>query len=263
MVIQSNFLKKRGEKIWLEKNINKILSASFIFSLFGVSSYAGEVKSDNIPPVISYTTEQIGDREKLRVTLTASDESGIREFVDHKGNTIIGNTTTVEFDRRGDSTFTAIDNAGNRSEVTIDLSWVNPYMLGIESMKDYGSFYWSSSNLREWLNSSDANVKYTGNAPTDENTNGNGYADEYGFLNEFTDLEKEAIAITEHRVFVTKIHSSAIEGGVSEPPSLNHYGAVFLGSYPQVADNYNNTYYKSEKDKVFILNSSEVYLVYV
>ena len=137
----------------IKKNINKILSFSFMFSLLGISSYAKDVKTDNTPPVISYTEERIGDREALRVTVTATDESGIREFRDHNGNVIVGNTTTVEFNRRGNSTFTAIDNAGNRSEVTIDLGWVNPLDGFTSQIHKMGSSFWISSNLREWLNS--------------------------------------------------------------------------------------------------------------
>ena len=243
----------------IKKNINKILSFSFMFGLIGISSYAKDVKTDNTPPVISYTEEQIGDREALRVTVTATDESGIREFIDHKGNAIVGNTTTVEFNRRGNSTFTAIDNAGNRSEVTIDLSWVNPLDGFTSQIHERGSSFWISSNLREWLNSDKETVFYTSNPPTDENMSGNGYDSESGFLNEFTEEEKNAIAITERRVMLNQFFSKSIYGGNSNVYPPYNYGAGIVNNY---GDNYIKNYklyrYTASNDKVFLLNQTEI-----
>lgn len=235
----------------IKKNINKILSFSFMFSLLGISSYAKDVKTDNTPPVISYTEEQIGDREALRVTVTATDESGIREFRDHNGNVIVGNTTTVEFNRRGDSTFTAIDNAGNESSITIDLSWVNPYNSGTPGRIVEGGTYWTSSNIREWLNSDNLNVNYTSTHPS--------YKDEAGFLNSFSESEKNAIALTERRTWINgEYDSESKEGGTINSGHLNH-AVTFLSTFYDLAFNYKNYSYRKNVDKVFLLNPYECY----
>lgn len=93
---------------------------------------------------------------------------------------------------------------------------------------------WQSSNLREWLNSDKQNVDYTALPPS--------YKNEAGFLsiNNFTQEEKEAIAITRH-------------------------GAGWQYSISNV----NNTYYVSQRsvvhndyiynDKVFILHYTDLF----
>ena len=132
-------------------------------------------------------------------------------------------------------------------------------LQGALSRPERGSNYWSTSNLREWLNSSQQNVSYTNNPPTDENTNGKGYADEAGFLYEFTDYEKEQIAVTNHRVVVGPNDWVIKEGGDTPIPHLNVATPVFLANYEQVAFDYQKYYYKSDLDKVFLLNPYEMY----
>ena len=248
----------------IKKNINKILSFSFMFGLLGISSYAKDIKTDNTPPVISYTEEQIGDREALRVTVTATDESGIREFRDHNGNVIVGNTTTVEFNRRENSTFTAIDNAGNESNITVNLSWINPYTSYRKEVYPArvsgGASYWSSSNIREWLNSSSKIVSYTNNPPTDENTYNRGYANEPGFLNEFSKTEIDAIAVTERVVWLYKdIDPKPQVSGNGDPGHFNETMPITLSNNLNQVLNYKQYSHYVEKDKVYLASPFEIY----
>ena len=91
----------------------------------------------------------------------------------YNNNLINSNTITVEFNRRVNATFIAIDNNNNKSEISVDLNWINPYTSNVKSYNREidGSSYWSSSNIREWLNSNDEAVSYTSNPPSNIYTN--------------------------------------------------------------------------------------------
>ena len=54
----------------------------------------------------------------------------------------------------------------------------------------YGGSYWTTSNIREWLNSDKTTVGYTNNPPSLEYLGGNAYDKERGFLNNFSTKEK-------------------------------------------------------------------------
>lgn len=253
----------------LVKKIIKFTLPIFITSIYSTCSYGYQKSTDTTPPQITYTEERIGDRESLRVTVTATDESGIQEFRDPQGNTIIGDSITMEFNRRTDSTFIAIDNFGNQSELTIDLTWINPHTSNfinnkelplLKSRKNNSSTYWSSSNIREWLNSNEFTVNYTSNSPTNENTGGYGYNEESGFLSQFTKDEIDAIAITNHRVWLNdSLDKDAKIGGNGDAGHLNYTIPTTLSAFPHVAFNYKNYAYKEEKDKVYLLSPFEVY----
>lgn len=64
----------------------------------------------------------------------------------------------------------------------------------------YGSEIWKTSNLREWLNSDKTEVKYSTQPPVaDAVLNGaNAYADEPGFLTNFTKAERKNILPVSH-----------------------------------------------------------------
>ena len=63
-----------------------------------------------------------------------------------------------------------------------------------------GNSRWADSDLRTWLNSDRENVIYDGTGPVAAAMAAckNGYANEPGFLNGFTEQEREAIVPTEH-----------------------------------------------------------------
>lgn len=150
--------------------------------------------------------------------------------------------------------------------VFLGLNWIqtianpsNPVLQGPVGRVNTGSSYWSSSNLREWLNSADIQVDYTNNPPSDQYTNNRGYDEEAGFLNEFTKEEVEQIAITKHRTLLLSSDSSAKDGGTKSTPHANIYGPAFLANYASFAFSYQDWHYKSDLDKVFLLGPTEAY----
>ncbi|MGH2331141.1 DUF6273 domain-containing protein [Thermoanaerobacter mathranii] len=89
----------------------------------------------------------------------------------------------------------------------------NPVLPGSEYRVLYGSNYWQTSNLREWLNSADEKVNYTCQPPSTDKLGNNAYDTEPGFLSEFTEEERNAIAVTKHRVFISSPDASVKTGG--------------------------------------------------
>ena len=236
-----------------------ILSSNLIFQ-----SEASNISKnqEDTAPLITYTTEQIGDREKMRVTVSVQDRSGtgIKEFRDFNNNLISGNSYTFEINRRGNYVFTVTDNNNHTSSIKIDDLWINPIISEVNGRVLRGSGYWSSSNLREWLNSDKRNVGYTCNPPSEEFMGNKNYESEPGFLYEFTEDEKNAILVSERRVFLSSFDSKIKEGGTSNPQHLNTRGDSFLATMSSYAfDRYKNFNYKRELDKVFLLSPQELY----
>ena len=240
---------------------------------FDIDVFAKEVQSENrksqkqTGPLITYESQQIGDREKLKVTVRVEGRNGvgIKEFRDHKGKLINGNSYTFEITRRSDYTFTAIDNNNVESSVKIDDFWVNPYTSDKQDVSIYrsttGSTYWGSSNLREWLNSKDSIVNYTSNPPTNENTNGNGYDKEAGFLSEFTEEEYNAIAVVDRIVwcgiyFDPKANVSKYGGN---PGHFTETMPITLSNNLNQVLKYKEYSYSIERDKVYVPNAFEMY----
>ena len=251
------------------------MNKRLILSLLGMSLFSTinnnlilEAEADNISknqedlsPLITYTTEQIGDREKMRVTVTVEDRSGsgIKEFRDYNNKIINGNSYTFEINKRGDYRFSVIDNNNLKSAIQIDDLWINPYSSGVEGRKLHGSGYWSSSNLREWLNSDSLNVDYTSNPPSKEYID-YAYDKESGFLYQFTDEEKDAIAVTQRRVLLDAMDKKASDINFNNSLThINMYSPTFLANLKNYIFDYKNFGYKSELDKVFILNPTEIY----
>ena len=253
-------------------NQNKKIAIGLLFGVVGaVSFFSAESKYLNLDvfakeaqsrnsklqqqtgPLITYESEQVGDREKLKVTVKVEDRSGIgiKEFRDHTDKLINGNSYTFEITRRGNYIFTAVDNNNQKSSIKIDDFWVNPYTKGIQARLDYGSSYWSSSNMREWLNSDLVTPNYTGISYIDRDK---------GFLNEFTESEKDAIAITERRVLISSdMDFIAKEGGEGGAGHLNVYDtSAYLANYYDLL-NYKKYGYKKDLDKVFLLTPYEEY----
>ena len=131
--------------------------------------------------------------------------------------------------------------------------FANENLPRVEGSSKYGSVYWESSNLREWLNSAEDDVRYTSGSPS--------YKNEAGFLNQFTDKEIDAIAITEHREVLMGIYRSIAEYGRSGPTHANNYEPYLLmnDGLRNMAINNENYYYKACKDKVYLLGIPEAY----
>lgn len=119
-----------------------------------------------------------------------------------------------------------------------------------------GLGYWETSTIREWLNSEDEYVRYTQNRPSSEYVANNPYNKEAGFLTNFTDEEKEAIAITKRRVYT---NSDSVKENGNHALSLGDYSKSMNFSFNNFDINFNN--YKSyyTNDKVFLMSIFEYY----
>ncbi|MDO8685598.1 MAG: DUF6273 domain-containing protein, partial [Clostridiales bacterium] len=74
-------------------------------------------------------------------------------------------------------------------------------------VQKWGSNQWSNSNIREWLNSSSQTVSFTTQAPVKSAVEGgyNAYADEPGFLSNFTQSERGKIQAVSHEGVTDKV----------------------------------------------------------
>ncbi|WP_127837519.1 DUF6273 domain-containing protein [Clostridium prolinivorans] len=126
----------------------------------------------------------------------------------------------------------------------------NPYTTD-EARQKYGSNQWENSNIREWLNSSDAKVKYTTQPPTKAAVSQNAYDAEPGFLSNFTEAERNAIKPVTHKAILADIDKGKKTGG-SEKHIYNENMITSL-------ENYDVSYYKNVTDKVYLLDIKELY----
>ena len=122
------------------------------------------------------------------------------------------------------------------------------------SRKLWGSNYWKDSNIRQWLNSNEAKIKWLQNAPTKINLNDgyNAYAEEKGFLADgnFTAQERKFIKPVQRHVFLSEVDIKKVEGGSS------YY--LYDGHMQNIVQNYNSAYYHTVTDSVFFLNTKEL-----
>lgn len=135
----------------------------------------------------------------------------------------------------------------------------NDTLSGSSERTNGSASYWSSSNMREWLNATGDTVHYTNNPPTDALTNHQGYDQESGFLAEFTKEEIKQIAVTQHRVFVQEPDEIAKEGGDGTTGNTDNLGPTYLSNYQWMAFSAEDYGYKADYDKVFLLNPNEMY----
>lgn len=119
-----------------------------------------------------------------------------------------------------------------------------------------GLGYWETSTIREWLNSEDEYVRYTQNRPSSTYVSSNPYDKEAGFLTNFSDEEKEAIAVTKRRIYTN--NDSVKEKG-NQTLSLGDYSKSMNFSFNNFDTQFNN--YKSyyTNDKVFLMSIFEYY----
>lgn len=148
---------------------------------------------------------------------------------------------------------------GTNNWLKTNASQENLILKGTDGRLLSGSSYWATSNLREWLNSSDIQVEYTSNPPSNELTNGKGYDKEAGFLNEFTEEELSQIALTEHRVPLSHSDQIVKDGGTKAIGHFNIVGPTFLSNFDWAAFTFKPFFYQAQKDKVFLLNPEEMY----
>lgn len=75
-----------------------------------------------------------------------------------------------------------------------------------KEIQKFGSNDWESSNIREWLNSSDQTVIFSTHPPTKESVSNNSYYEEPGFLSNFSQSEREKIQPINHDACIDKVY---------------------------------------------------------
>lgn len=113
--------------------------------------------------------------------------------------------------------------------------------------KDRGSNCWQDSNIRQWLNTS-GKVNYTHCPPS--------YAEELGFMSNFTNSELSYVKSVEHTVTLVKSDSERAgycDGGSSDLVRDNVFSSTF---------NVNNFYHKKLTDRFMLLDSEQINMIY-
>lgn len=140
------------------------------------------------------------------------------------------------------ASITACLNIYSYANETISLDYVNRG----------GSGHWESSALREWLNSDADMVSYTSPSPS--------YAKEAGFLTNFTEQEKNAMAITKRKNLLATDVQGWSAGGDSELLQFNRTPSINFDIFDfEEKWNGNRFFYNYINDKMFILNPGEYY----
>jgi hypothetical protein len=117
-----------------------------------------------------------------------------------------------------------------------------------------GNNSWGASNLREWLNSRDKQVKYSSTPPSSEAIvkEGSAYDREPGFLSNFNANEENLIQPVTHPSLLSLLEKGRNDGG-------NHLYAFKRGKSAQAIAGYENAYFRAITDKVFLLSTQELY----
>lgn len=125
----------------------------------------------------------------------------------------------------------------------------NPYTTNTLRQK-FGSNKWDNSNIREWLNSSDTKVNYSTQPPTKEAVQENAYADEPGFLNNFSEGERNAIKPITHKEILDNLDKGEKDGGTET--------YIYNENMYYSVQNYDTSYFKNVTDKVYFLDIKEL-----
>ena len=126
---------------------------------------------------------------------------------------------------------------------------------------DYGSNYWKDSNMRSWLNStaSAGNVDWLcGNPPKDGYVSGVGaYNQKAGFLNAFSKAEIAAMKTVTQRSLVS--HPEYNKGIVNGDANSDLY---YYTDISEAVANYDNSYFETTTEKVFLLDVKQANAVW-
>lgn len=137
-----------------------------------------------------------------------------------------------------------------------------------QGREQVGSNYWKDSNIRLWLNSDAAAgdiVWSCGNPPSAENVPYNAYADEAGFLNAFTDLEKGVIKSVMQKSLLAYADKDIAGAKGSELHKYNDtIYSVSDGKlvYESILENYDEAYFEEVEDRVFLLDVWQIQNVF-
>ena len=126
---------------------------------------------------------------------------------------------------------------------------------------DYGSNYWKDSNMRSWLNStaSAGNVDWLcGNPPKDGYVSGVGaYNEKAGFLNAFSKSEIAAMKTVTQRSLVS--HPEYNKGIVNGDANSD---LLYYTDISEAVANYDNSYFETTTEKVFLLDVKQANAVW-
>ena len=126
---------------------------------------------------------------------------------------------------------------------------------------DYGSNYWKDSNMRSWLNSTAGAGKVDwlcGNPPKDGYVSGVGaYNEKAGFLNAFSKSEIAAMKTVTQRSLVShpEYNKGIVEGDANS--DLLYYTDI-----SEAMANYDNSYFETTTEKVFLLDVKQANAVW-
>lgn len=128
----------------------------------------------------------------------------------------------------------------------------------------YGSGYWPTSSIREWLNSANGpgEVAYTNEPPDKARLGEEHYDTEAGFLSTFTAKEQNGIATTQRRAILYITDNFAPRDGGSMNPGrydgLEPSNNLHISS-PGIDTQWRDIYYGTVNDKAFLLGTNEIY----
>lgn len=126
---------------------------------------------------------------------------------------------------------------------------------------DYGSNYWKDSNMRSWLNSTAEAGKVDwlcGNPPKDGYVSGEGaYNQKAGFLNAFSKAEIAAMKTVTQRSLVS--HPEYNKGIVNGDANSDLY---YYTDISEAVANYDNAYFETTTEKVFLLDVKQANAVW-
>ena len=126
---------------------------------------------------------------------------------------------------------------------------------------DYGSNYWKDSNMRSWLNSTAEAGKVDwlcGNPPKDGYVSGVGaYNQKAGFLNAFSKAEIAAMKTVTQRSLVS--HPEYNKGIVDGDANSDLY---YYTDISEAVANYDNSYFETTTEKVFLLDVKQANAVW-
>ena len=126
---------------------------------------------------------------------------------------------------------------------------------------NYGSNYWKDSNMRSWLNSTAEAGKVDwlcGNPPKDGYVSGVGaYNEKAGFLNAFSKSEIAAMKTVTQRSLVShpEYNKGIVEGDANS--DLLYYTDI-----SEAVANYDNSYFETTTEKVFLLDVKQANAVW-
>lgn len=128
-----------------------------------------------------------------------------------------------------------------------------PIHKGNDQRENSGSNYWNSSNIRQWLNSSENKIIWTNNPPDSNNTSYNPYDVESGFLSEknFNITEKNMLMTVSNKTLINQVDINKPHIG-SENQFWKYEDSKYILTNPKSA------YYTESLDKVYLISYNEL-----